>query len=513
MKLGGSFLALFLAGVLEAQMPDYDTLVAIHGELEDASTAKSVSELETRLAAIDISSWERSEKVDYLLVGARLAGKDFELRVMRPRSRDPLRYIDRMRRVAYEDVPVSDVAAFRDRLRGVRKIVTEARVELTEPSAELARLAIRHLEQHDGVGQGEPVRHPQPAGIIGWYRDLDARVSRAQPELAANVNETLEAVVGFRDWLEEKLPSMTAPAWIDLDDYAWYLRNVRLLPHSVEDVRRIGARELDRALTFLKIEEHRNRGLPELEIATSKDELDRRVVEAERQIRALINEQSLLTLPPDTQMSFETDVFFTRRPEGKRHFWEELSYRNALNNHVHASIPGHRFDGFLQRRVDNPIRRAHRDGVRGEGWGFYIEEMLLQAGLLDELPRARELFYVAQIARAVRIPAELAMQTGEMSLDEAIRYMVDLVPYMEEDLARYDLQIYLRRPAYGMNYTIGMAQIEELLAREALRLGGDFDLGVFHDTFLSKGMIPIALIGWEMSGDDEAYAWLLQAID
>ena len=24
-----------------------------------------------------------------------------------------------------------------------------------------------------------------------------------------------------------------------------------------------------------------------------------------------------------------------------------------------------------------------------------------------------------------------------------------------------------------------------------------------------KGMIPIALIGWEMSGDDEAYAWLL----
>ena len=285
MKLGGSFLALFLAGVLEAQMPDYDTLVAIHGELEDASTAKSVSELETRLAAIDISSWERSEKVDYLLVVARLAGKDFELRVMRPRSRDPLRYIDRMRRVAYEDVPVSDVAAFRDRLRGVRKIVTEAQVELTEPSAELARLAIRHLEQHDGVGQGEPVRHPQPAGIIGWYRHLDAR--------------------------------------------------------------------------------------------------------------------------------------------------------------------------------------------------------------------------------AVRIPAELAMQTGEMSLDEAIRYMVDLVPYMEEDLARYDLQIYLRRPAYGMNYTIGMAQIEELLAREALRLRGDFDLGVFHDTFLSKGMIPIALIGWEMSGDDEAYAWLL----
>ena len=509
MKLGSSFLAFFLAGMLEAQAPSYDALVAIASELELASTAEPVSELTTRLAAINISSWERSEKVDYLLVRARLAGKDFELRVMRPRSRDPLRTIDRIRRAAYEDVPVADVTAFRDRLTNVRKTIAEARVELTEPSAELARLAIRHLEQHDGVGQGEPVRQPQPAGIIGWYRDLEERASSNQPELAADVNETLEAVMGLRDWLEEKLPAMSTPAWIDLEDYAWYLKNVRLLPYSVEDVRRIGARELDRALTFLKIEEHRNRGLPELELATSKDELDRRVVEAERQIRAIINEQNLLTFPPGTQTSFETDVFFTRRPEGKRHFWEELSYRNAINNHIHASIPGHRFDGFLQGRRDNPIRRAHRDGVRAEGWGFYIEEMLLQAGLLDELPRARELFYVAQLARAARIPAELAMQTGEMSLDEAIQYMVDLVPFMEEDLARYDLQIYLRRPAYGMNYTIGMAQIEELLAQEARRLGSEFDLGIFHDTFLSKGMIPIALIGWEMSGDDEAYAWLL----
>ena len=26
------------------------------------------------------------------------------------------------------------------------------------------------------------------------------------------------------------------------------------------------------------------------------------------------------------------------------HFWEEIQFRNALNNHIHASIPGHRFD-------------------------------------------------------------------------------------------------------------------------------------------------------------------------
>jgi uncharacterized protein (DUF885 family) len=74
---------------------------------------------------------------------------------------------------------------------------------------------------------------------------------------------------------------------------------------------------------------------------------------------------------------------------------------------------------------------------------------------------------------------------------------------MEQDLARYDLQIYLRRPAYGMNYTIGKEQIYRLLSDRALQLGDKFDLGAFHDAFLAAGSIPISLIRWEMTGHDD----------
>jgi len=81
------------------------------------------------------------------------------------------------------------------------------------------------------------------------------------------------------------------------------------------------------------------------------------------------------------------------------------------------------------------------------------------------------------------------------------------VPLMEENLARYDLAIYLRRPAYGMNYTIGKAQLEQLLADRQRQLGNAFDLGAFHDAFLAAGPIPIALIRWELTGlDDELRA-------
>ena len=99
------------------------------------------------------------------------------------------------------------------------------------------------------------------------------------------------------------------------------------------------------------------------------------------------------------------------------------------------------------------------------------------------------------------------MQTGEWTLQQAIDYLNAEVPLMEENLARYDLAIYLRRPAYGMNYTVGKAQMEQLVADRERQIGERFDLGRLHDDFLASGMIPISLIRWELTGlDDEMRA-------
>ena len=96
------------------------------------------------------------------------------------------------------------------------------------------------------------------------------------------------------------------------------------------------------------------------------------------------------------------------------------------------------------------------------------------------------------------------MQTGEFSLQQAVDYMIAEVPYMEPYLARYDLEIYLRRPAYGMNYIIGKLQVEQLLSDRAHQLGDAFGLGQFHDDLLALGWIPVSLARWEMTGlDDE----------
>jgi uncharacterized protein (DUF885 family) len=76
---------------------------------------------------------------------------------------------------------------------------------------------------------------------------------------------------------------------------------------------------------------------------------------------------------------------------------------------------------------------------------------------------------------------------------------------MEESLGRYDLEGYLRRPAYGSAYLIGKIQLENLISDRAKQLGDEFDLGVFHDELFAAGTIPLALTRWEMTGlDDEA---------
>jgi len=456
--------------------------------------------------AMDVADWPVSQRVDHMLVRAQLNAADFELRVVRPWARDPGLAVDLVRRTAFADVSSAelDFAEVRDRLAAVPRILDAARGWLTAASGELAGMAARQLSTSDGVNQGEPRRVVPPAGVIGWYEDLLGRARSDAPALVPAVEEALTAVRGYHTWLVDNQAAMDEPAWVGLDNYNWYLRNVLLMPFNAEDLRTIATRELNRTRTFLAIERYRNRDLPEITVSASAEEHAARVEEAEAHIRDFMTRNQLVSIPEGLPERFETDAFWIVREGGKRHFWEEITYRDPLNNHIHASIPGHRFDALVQRMNDNPIRSRYRDGVRAEGWAFYIEEMFLQAGMLDERPRSKELFYIAQLKRAARVPAELAMQTGEINLAQAIDYLVEQVPLMEPDLARYDLAIYLRRPTYGMNYVMGKVQLERLLSARALQLGDDFDLGEFHDAFLAAGPIPISLIRWEMTGlDDE----------
>lgn len=517
-------LALLLAAyTLSAVAQDsYETLLEMNEEIQELArpsllngvpdfSAEAVrnqrqrlDDFRSQLLRIDPATWTVPQQVDYLLVWSKMNAIVFDHRVMQPWSRDPLSYLYQFRSVPHAEAPDSEAErqALAAKLRAVPQMVDNAISNLTQPAGELANLAIFLLANFDGVGQGEPYRDDPPEGTIGWFEDLCKRLAVANAPLLDDCQTALSSAQRYHTWLTENLPSMQASAAIGAENYNWYLKHVRLLPHTVDELRGIGEREFHRYRFDYLLDRHKNAALPELELTRSAEQHAKRTRDAEEKTRQLVKDLRLFTIPDYMPESFASDVFWSPRALNDRHFWEEIQFRNALNNHIHASIPGHRFDGEMRKQLTNPIRRSHGESARAEGWATYLEETLIQAGIADDNPRIRELFYAALIKRGSRFFAEIGMHTGEMSLDEANAYMMDWVPYMEEDLGRYDLVGYLRRPGLGSMYLLGKTQIEALISRRAFQLGARFDLGKFHDDFLSRGIIPITLIQWEMAGLD-----------
>jgi hypothetical protein len=471
---------------------------------------QKIAEFRRRLAAILPSGWTVSEKVDYLLVQARLNALEFMFRVQHPWSSDPGLYVDAVQRVAFAELPVQGdaLAALQGRLAAVPAILAQAKANLTQGQGEFVKIAIRDLSQSDGVEERWPFRKVPPPGARGWYADFIERAKTQQPELVAPAEKALAALNDFDGWLKRNASQMNAPVGVGQPDFEWYMRYVRYMPYTMEDSVRIGNSEYERAMAFLALERHKNRNVSEIALPASKEEYDKRMLDAQDSIREFLIRDEILTIPDYASGRLAQEVPWTERPGGKRNFWEEIQFRDPRPDVAHATLPGHAFDGIVRRHDTRRIRGTFSDGGRAEGWAFYLEEGMLQVGYLDDRPRTKELIYIFQAARGVRDPAEAKMQTNEWTVDQAVAYMAAKVPYMDPDVARVDAAIYLRQPTYGLCYQLGKMEMLKLVGDRERQLGEKFNLKEFDDQFIASGTIPISLIRWEITGlDDEVKAF------
>jgi len=483
-----------------------------------AARLGAVDDIEARLRALDYSDWSRAERADFLAVKAQVAAERFHLEVSRPWARDPGTYVDPLLRLAFADMGAreSAIARTRARLEAVPAIVESAKRNLTDGAADFLELARFNMRNADGVGHGHPYRAVPPAGVIGWYEDLLERARGERPDLVPVVEEALVAVRDFADWLDAAVPRMTDRAGVGEARFDWYMRHAKLLPWTADEMALLARRDWERMMGFLALEEVRNRDLPVLEPAPTAEEYEARLRRTDANVRRWLVEQEIMTLPEDTPDfdGFGFNVPFIERPEGLN-FWEKVQFRDPHPDHLHAVIPGHRYDGWFASRSDHPIRRYISDGVRVEGWGVYLEEPMVRAGVIDHLPRVHELMYLFGIFRATRVTADIGMQLNEMTIQEGAEHMREGSPWLDDDVARVDAEIYLRRPpGYGLGYTIGNLQIQQLLGELRSRDGDAFDLKAFHDEFMNLGRMPVSLIRYEMLGAEDQVAdfWAFEPI-
>ena len=466
--------------------------------------AQNLSALRARLDDMNVAAWDRAQQSEYLAVRAQFDAEEFRLKVSRPWARDPGFYVDQLMRFAFTELPVEgdEKAVLERQLAAVPAIIDAAKANLDNPAGDYAKLAIHNLTTSDGVGHGHPYRATPPAGVIGWYDDLLGRAQSAQPALVPAIEEAKAAATDLLQWLEGNLPGYTAQAGVGAEQYDWYLKHAKLMPYTSDDLILVGAQEWDRLFSFYTLAKHRNRDLRELTPATTEKEYKKRIKDVDRNIRKFLVREGIITIP-DYVGELSTNAPFIERPGGLN-FWEAVQFRDPHPDHLHAVIPGHRFDALLEDNNDHPIRSQISDGVRVEGWAVYLEESMMLAGVLDNYPRVDELIYLFGIFRAARVPADVKMQRNEMTVQEAVDFMIAKTPWLDENVSRVDAEIYLRRPpGYGVGYTIGNLQVRKLLADRADQLGDEFNMQEFHDDFMAVGRLPVSLIRWEMTGFDD----------
>jgi hypothetical protein len=267
-------------------------------------------------------------------------------------------------------------------------------------------------------------------------------------------------------------------------------------------------------------------GWPELPLFLDQATQIAREEEDEQKIRRFLEEKNLLTVPdwaphyrnlplpayvePLAALGVVDDLTSPTRldehgiryippPAPDLGYFELSSARDPRPLIVHEGVPGHYFQMALSWAHENPIRRYYYDSGPNEGIGFYAEEMMLQAGLFDDSPRAREIIYNFMRLRALRVEVDVKLALGVFSIDEATEYLQSKTP-MDYDTARAEAIFFASLPGQAITYQIGKLQITRLLADARQALGDQFSLRSFHDYLWKNGNIPIALLRWEYLG-------------
>lgn len=482
-------------------VPDY-TAAAM------AAQHRELARYRQRLDAIDSSGWPISQQVDHQIVRSEMNGLDFDHRVLKPWARDPSYYI--IVHTAQSDTPAHEGSAvhgaielwtYQFPVRGER--LTELRTRLRAAPA-LLEHARRNL-----VGGGRDLWTAGIRTARGQAAALDSLASRltmTQPELVEDVRRAQKATDDFRAWLETELPRKKGSSGIGVEHYNWYLKNVHLLPHTWQDQVTLVRRELARGHASLRLEEERNRELPQPAPVGSAEEHARRFNDAVTTYMAFLRDRPVLTVQPWMDAALRERIGSFGPADRPREFFTEVDYRDPVVMRTHG------FHWIELARMErephpNPIRRGpllyNIWAERNEGLATAMEELMMQAGLFEERPRSRELIYVLLAQRGARAMGDLMMHANEWTLEQAVKYAVDWTPrgWLRESgtTVWFEQELYLRQPAYGTSYLVGKLQIDQLLAERARAQGDAFRLGRFMDDFLAVGIIPVSLVERELS--------------
>ena len=467
-------------------------------------------ELRKRLNSFDLDNWPIKEQIDWHVVRAEMNGYDFNYRVLKPWERDPAFYQTIW--MYQSDVPAhegptnhgvlefwmykipldkeSEIKMLKE-LKSITPFLEQAKKNLVGNAKELWDAGIQNLRQ-------------QRDNLIVIKTSLNLTDDNIINE---EINKAINSTEEFISWLEQESINKTGPSGIGKENYTWYQQNVHLLPMTWEDEVRLLQRELDRAWSSLKLEEHNNRNLPELKPANTEEDFKILTEMGVRRFIDFIMDKEIMPFKENMEPALR-ERMGKYVPEEERNFFNIGLHIDPLPLYSHFV---HWFDlaEIRDNPHESPIRRNallyNIFDTKNEGYATGVEEMFMHAGLYNDSPRSKEIVWIMIAQRAARGLGSLYAHANEMTMQEAGGVHVKWTPRRwmnrEPHLLQFEQHLYLRQPGYGTSYITGKYMLEKILAEYAEKLekeNKEFTLKEFFKNFNEAGNIPISLVRWDM---------------
>src|SRR5712671_793620 len=199
-----------------------------------------VKEVLAKVNAMPTESWNKDDRIDWLLFRAQLEGVVFFDRVMDFEETDPQTYVNECSNGIFSllkkdyDTPRNRSLAATARLKQMPFVIEHGKQNLSKPVRLYAQLAIDSARLIDSLFNDS---------LMTLAKDLPPAEKN---DLIKARDAALASIHGFADFLEKRLPGMPPFKPMGEANYNYILKNIYLLPIDAKQLEMLGQAELAR---------------------------------------------------------------------------------------------------------------------------------------------------------------------------------------------------------------------------------------------------------------------------
>ena len=528
---------------LYRRQPTLATYLGIHkydDTLEDYSrqaVTDAVAAARTfrqQVAAIDAAALSASNQLDREQLLRAIDGRILTLDVIRPWAKDPDTYSSGITNTAYLMIkrayapPAERLRLLMAREKAMPGALAEARKNLENPPKVYTQIAMEQVDGSQGffktaVASAFPevkdtallaefkTANDAVVAALGEYKKWlkDDLLKRSNGEFAIGA-ETYAKKLSADDMIELPIDQLVAFAEKDLQknqaDFAETAKRIDPKASPMEVLAKVQADHPPAAklLSLTQAElDSIGRFMTDHHIVTVPQAEPARVQETPPFLRATT------TASMDIPGPFEkvaTEAYYNMTlPDPKwsaketAEFMTQWYYAAITNVSVHEVWPGHYLQFLYAKTFPSDVRKVVGATSNSEGWAHYCEQMVIDEGFHADDPRYRLAQIQDALLRDARFIVGIRMHTKGMTVAEAEDFFVK-EGYQPRPVARSESKRGTSDPTYGY-YTMGKLMILKLREDFKVKMGAQYTLQNFHDTFIRLGPLPLALIRKAMLGE------------